>query len=105
MSGFGCWVGTYPQLAAFLCVSRIAGAQYTWRMLYTFLYSYLVLVAGGWLAYRAVEPAAAVVILVATFLTLPVIIKDRGAQAISLTAALSAANALLFASLAYGIGR
>ncbi len=74
-------------------------------MLYTFLYSYMILVGGSWLAYKAVEPAAAVVTVMAMLLTLPVIARDRGAQALSVTAALSAANALLFASLAYGIGR
>ena len=68
-------------------------------------YSYLILLADCLLGYKGAGPAMAVVIVTAMLLTLPTFAKDRRAQALTLTGALSAANALLFASLVYAIGR
>src|SRR5262245_24030354 len=74
-------------------------------MLYTYLYSYVILTAGGILGYRGAEPALGVIVLLASVLTLPVVIKGRRDQALALTAAVSAVNALLFAAVSYGTGR
>jgi hypothetical protein len=69
------------------------------------LYNYLILLTDCFLGYKGAEPAAVVVIVMAMLLTLPVIARERGAQALTLTMALSAANGLLFAAVIYGIGR
>jgi hypothetical protein len=72
-------------------------------MFYLLFYSYVLLVAAGWLAYRATEPAVLVIVVVAAFLTLPGFFRQRGRTLLG-TTFLSAINALLFASLAYGLG-
>ena len=68
-----------------------------------FWYSYAVLLIGSLLGYRGVHPMA--VLFIAMLLCLPVVAKERGTQVISLTGALSVAHGLVFAALAYAIGR
>jgi hypothetical protein len=74
-------------------------------MLPIYLYSYVILAAGGILGYRGAEPALGAIVLLASLLTLPVVLKGRGQETLALTALASAVNALLFAAIAYGMGR
>jgi hypothetical protein len=74
-------------------------------MVYTYLlFSYVVLLAAAILGYRGSEPSLAVILL-ATLLTLPAVIRARGERTLALTATVSAVNALLFVAASYGIGR
>jgi hypothetical protein len=65
---------------------------------------WLTFMLGSTLGYRGAAPVWAVAI-VATLLTLPRLATETEARTLSLTTAVSAANALLFAGAAYVVGR
>jgi hypothetical protein len=67
------------------------------------LYEYMILLTGSFLAYRGAP--VWIVVVAAMLLSLPRVIRDQQAGSLSLTTAVSAANALLFASASFGIGR
>jgi hypothetical protein len=68
------------------------------------LYSYLALLTAAMLGYKGVAPLLAIA-AVGGALSLPFIARERGTTTLSLTNALSAANALAFAATSYGAGR
>jgi hypothetical protein len=72
--------------------------------MYEKLVLWLVFMLGGTLGYRGTEPILAIFV-VTTLLTLPRLVRDGGARALSLTMVISGANALIFAGAAYAIGR
>lgn len=68
------------------------------------IYEYMILLTGSFLGYKG-APAWIVVVSAAMLLTLPRLVKDRQADALSMTTALSAANAMLFSVASFMIGR
>ena len=70
-----------------------------------FLYGFTTLFAGCLLGYYAVQPVAIVVTVVAALHAIPVLATERAAKDLALVAAIGAAHALVFAGLAYAIGR
>jgi hypothetical protein len=71
----------------------------------SFLYGFATLFLGCLLGYYAVQPAAVVVAVVAALHAIPLLITERAAKDLTAVAAIGAAHALVFAGLAYAIGR
>ena len=72
--------------------------------MYERLILWLIFLLGGVLGYRSAEPLLAIVII-SMLLTLPRFVKDQGARTLSFMTVVSAANALIFATAAYAVGR
>ena len=68
------------------------------------LYAYVILLAGSFLAFNN-APILVSVILPAVLLSLATVAKDKGQRVLTIQNVASAANALVFALVAYGIGR
>lgn len=68
------------------------------------LYAYVILLGSSFLAFNS-APVWASVVLPAMLLSLPTVAKDRGHRALTVEGVVGAANALVFALVAYGIGR
>ncbi len=66
------------------------------------MYEYVLLVLAGWLAYRG-APALTIVVI-ASMLSLPRLLKIPSSQALSLEVATSMSISALFATLAYLVG-
>ena len=69
------------------------------------LYGFGTLFLGCVLGYWAVQPAAAVVSIVAILHAIPLLAIERDAKDLVLVATVGAAHALVFAGLAYVLGR
>jgi hypothetical protein len=66
------------------------------------MYEYLLLLTASWLGYRGAS--AVTIVLVAMLLTLPRLAKDQIGKELSVATVMAAANALMFAALAYAVG-
>ena len=67
------------------------------------LYAYLILLVGSLASYHGAPTWS--VVLIAMLLTLPTVGKYRGERALTMGTVASAANALIFALVSFGIGR
>lgn len=70
-----------------------------------FLYGFATLFLGSLLGYFNVEPAVAVVPLIAALHAIPFFAKEWASKDLALLAAAAGAHALLFSGLAYAVGR
>lgn len=71
----------------------------------SFLHGFATLMAASLLGYFGVEPAVAVVPLIAALHAIPFFAKEWASKDLALIATAAGAHALLFSGLAYAVGR